>query len=117
MSPEWRLYLDDLIEFCERVRRYTAELTRDAFEADMMRYDATLRNIELIGEAVRNIPDEIRQLAPDVPWSEIAGIRNVIAHAYFGVDQEIVWNIVSEEIEPLLASLRQIETQIDQSQG
>ena len=67
MSREWRFYLKDLIEFCERIRLYTAGLTRETFEADTLRYDATLRNIELIGEAVRNLPQHIRQLAPDVP--------------------------------------------------
>ena len=63
MSREWRLYLSDLIEFCERVVQYTEGLTRDAFEADQMRYDATLRNIELIGEAVR----QTRGLTPGRP--------------------------------------------------
>jgi len=116
MSREWRFYLEDLIEFCERIRRYTAGLTRETFETDTLRYDATLRNIELIGEAARNLPPAVRQLAPEVPWDEIAGVRNILAHAYFGVDREIVWNIISEEIDLLLASLRRIEAQLDDDQ-
>lgn len=64
---EWRLYVDDMIEFAERAISYTAGLDRDGFVADRLRYDATLRNLELIGEAATRVPASVRESAPDVP--------------------------------------------------
>lgn len=70
-----------------------------------MRYDAILRNLELIGEAARNLPDDVRQQAPEIPWKPMITVRNLLAHVYFGVDREIVWNIVETEIPALIVSL------------
>lgn len=66
-----------------------------------MRVDAVIRNLEIIGEAVRQIPESVRSGMPEVPWTQIAGMRNVLAHAYFGIDPDIVWDVVTNKIDPL----------------
>jgi uncharacterized protein with HEPN domain len=74
-----------------------------------MAYDATLRNLEILGEAAKNIPGEIRQRYPDVDWRGVAGLRDILAHAYFALDDETLWKVVRVDIPQLLNLLRQIE--------
>ena len=103
---EWRLYIDDMITFAERALDYTSALDREAFAADRLRYDATLRNIELIGEAASRVPREIRDEHPEVPWRQMIATRNRLAHAYLGLDDDVIWSIVRDDLAPLLESLR-----------
>ena len=95
MSRDWRLYWRDITTSCEKVRRYTAGMDRASFEADGRTYDAVVRNLEIIGEAAKHLPPEARALAPQVEWQKIAGFRDVLAHAYFGIDNAILWDIIS----------------------
>jgi uncharacterized protein with HEPN domain len=92
MSPDstrdWRLYADDIIEACGKIRRYTAGMTFDAFVADDRTCDAVIRNIEIIGEAAKKLPDEVIAKAPAVPWRKVRGMRDVVAHGYFGLDKQ-----------------------------
>ena len=74
-----------------------------------MAYDATLRNLELLGEAARHVPDEVRALAADIPWRRIVGVRNILIHGYLGIDNDIIWDIVKNEVAPLLMSLEKLE--------
>ena len=109
MSREWRFYLRDMRGFCDRILSVSASLTRTAFNEHDLVYDGIVRNIELLGEAARQIPEEIRILAPDVEWSAIIALRNILVHAYFGVDDDILWDIVRNKIAPLRASLEHLE--------
>lgn len=109
MSREWRLYVADMKARCQRVAEYTAGLSREDFQSTRMVYDATLRNLELLGEAARNVPDEARALAPDIPWRRIVGVRNVLIHGYLGIDNDIIWDIVRNEVEKLLVALEKLE--------
>ena len=108
MSRDWRLYWNDILTFCEKVERYVGSRDREQFERDEMLYDAVLRNIELIGEAVARLPPHARTLAPSVPWRQISGMRNVLAHAYFGVNKDIVWDIVAKELPSLAHDMRAV---------
>ena len=101
-----RLYLHDMVEFCERVVAYSAGHGQPAFLADRMRYDAVLRNLELIGEAATRVPENLRQLAPEIAWRQIVGTRNRLAQAYLGIEPETIWLIVSESVPTLLTQLR-----------
>ena len=74
-------------EACQRIERYVAGMDRAAFQRDEKTRDAVLRNLEVIGEAAKRIPDDIRALHPGIDWRRIAGLRDVIAHAYFGIDE------------------------------
>ncbi|MBI2970451.1 MAG: DUF86 domain-containing protein [Gammaproteobacteria bacterium] len=95
---------------CGRTRKYTLGLSREAFLSQGMVYDATLRNLELLGEAAGHIPEETRALAPDIPWRQIIGMRNILIHGYLGIDDDIIWDIVTNEIEKLLLALEKLET-------
>lgn len=90
-----------MLQFCATALDYTRGLDQAGFLADRMRYDATLRNIELIGEAATHVPAALRVLAPGIPWREVVGTRNRLAHAYLGIDVDTIWDIVSGEL-PLL---------------
>jgi uncharacterized protein with HEPN domain len=96
-----RTYLDDIVEACDKVSRYTAAMTLDAFRTDEKTVDAVVRNLEVIGEAAKKVPDDLRSQLPDVDWQRIAGLRDVLIHQYFGIDLEIVWDVVRTKV-PLL---------------
>ena len=109
MSRDWRLYWDDILTACRKIRRFTAGLDRTGFRADERTYDAVLRNLEVIGEAVKNLPEDARSCAPGIEWKKIAGLRDVIAHGYFGVDDEILWSIVRDKVPELLTAMEEAD--------
>ncbi len=110
MSREWRLYIADMREFCVRVTEYTDGLSREEFEKTRLVYDATLRNLELIGEAAGNVPAEVRAKAPDVPWRRVVAVRNILIHGYLGIDNDVIWDIVQNEIGKLLRALEKLDS-------
>ena len=105
-QQEWHLYVHDMIEFAKKTMLFTDGMDQDAFVGDVRTYDATLRNLELIGEAATHIPDEIRRAHQDIPWHAIIGLRNRLAHGYLGIDDDVVWSVVQDAIPTLLTSLR-----------
>lgn len=105
---QWDFYLKDMINFAEKVQHYIEGLDLLSFLADSRTYDATLRNLELIGEAATHIPDEICESHPEIPWREIIGARNRIIHGYLGIDNDLIWDIVKKGIPELLPLLRLI---------
>ncbi len=105
---DWHLHVEDMIGFCERVLEYTAGLDKDVFVASPMAYDATLRNLELIGEAAAQIPETVRDGHPEIPWRAIIGTRNRLAHAYLHIDDDIIWTLIVDAVPELLAALRKI---------
>lgn len=113
MSRDWRLFYFDLIDFCQQILAYTQGMNRSAFESNRLVFDATLRNLELIGEAAKHIPADIRGRLQEIPWQDIVGARNIFAHAYFGVDRDLVWHTVSMEIPAMLAILEINRDKVD----
>ena len=105
-AREWRFYLDDMIGFCERVQTFTRGVSQAQFLADAMRFDATVRNIELIGEAAAHIPEQVRFSAPSIPWRMVIATRNKLIHGYLGLDNDTLWSIIETDVTLLLASLR-----------
>jgi uncharacterized protein with HEPN domain len=108
MSRDLRLYLDDIRESCEKIVRYSQGLGFDQFVKDEKTFDAIVRNLEIIGEAAKHIPTEIRARYPNVEWSKIAGLRDIAAHEYFGLDEDILWDVIQNRIPVLLGQIRQI---------
>ncbi len=104
-AREWRFYVNDVIEFGEKVLSYTEGMDRDAFIVDGLTYDATLRNPELIGEAATHIPSEVREAYPEIPWRAIVGARNRLAHAYLGIRDDVIWTIIQDAVPKLLPAL------------
>lgn len=112
MSRSWELFLRDMLEAARKVIRYTEERQAATFSADEMAYDATLRNLEILGEAAKKIPDDIRQRFPEVNWRGVAGLRDILAHAYFALDDATLWKIVQTDIPELLGLLEKIEREL-----
>ncbi len=104
----WRFYIQDMIEFSQKVLSYTDGLDQDAFITDGLTYDATLRNLELIGEAATHIPSEVREAHPQIQWRSIIGTRNRVAHGYLGIDDDVIWDIIQTDIPNLLPALRNL---------
>ena len=106
---EWRFYLDDMLDFAGKVLSYTEGLDQVDFVANSLTYDATLRNLELIGEAATRIPDEIRVMHPEVPWRMIIATRNRLIHGYLGIDVDTLWSIIQDDIPGLLPLLKAVK--------
>ncbi len=109
---EWGFYLDDMLLFSEKVLSYTKDLDLDSFIADEKVYDATLRKLELIGEAATHIPEPIRESFPSIPWRRIIATRNRLIHGYLGIDNEIIWSIIRDDIPFLVNELKKLKKQI-----
>jgi len=113
MSPstrDWRLYADDIIESCGKVRRFIAGMSYEAFVADELTRDAVIRNLEVIGEAAKNLPDEVISKVPEVEWRKVRGMRDVIAHGYFGLDMKVVWDTAKTKLDELETAVRRTMT-------
>ena len=106
---EWGFYLDDMIKFCEMVLVYTEGLNREGFEADEKTYDATLRKLELIGEAATHIPEAVRETLSAIPWRQVVATRNRLIHGYLGIDNDILWSIIRDDIPVLLNELIRVK--------
>ena len=109
-----RDHLDDILDAAEKIHRYTADMTFEEFTDDEKTDDAVLRNFEVIGEAAKNIPEEFREEHNDVPWSEMAGMRDRLIHGYSSVDLHIVWMTVLEEIPSLISQIRAVSNSLDE---
>lgn len=109
MSRDWKLYWTDIVACCVKIQRYTAGMDQAQFMADEKTRDAVLRNIELIGEAVKHLPPAARDLAPHIAWKKLAGTRDFLAHAYFGIDPDTVWDIVETKIPELLSAMEHVQ--------
>lgn len=95
------LYANDIREAIERIEAYTKSLSFEDFRHDEKTIDAVVRNIEVIGEASRHIPDTIRLQYPTIPWKQIVGSRDKMIHEYFGVDLDVLWKTVTEDLSAL----------------
>lgn len=108
-TREWRFYVDDMIAFADAVIAYTDGLDQEAFVASRLNYDATLRNLELIGEAAGHIPEAVRALATEIPWRQVVATRNRLIHGYLGIDNDTLWSIIQDDIPPLRARLLRLK--------
>ena len=95
---EWRFYIDDMVDFARKVLAYTDGLDQAGFAASGLTYDATLRNLELIGEAATHIPDEVRAAHPEIPWRMMIATRKRLIHGYLGIDDDILWSIIQDDM-------------------
>ncbi len=114
MPPrEWRVRLTDIVEATERALGYVRGLTFDQFASDPRTVDAVSYAIVVIGEAVKAVPEAITLAAPEIPWADVRGMRNKVAHEYFGVDVKVLWQTVREDLPPLLAALKALGARSD----
>lgn len=102
------VYLQDILESIAHIQRFLEGVSEDDFYKNVEKQDAVLRRLEIIGEAVKHLPDEIRENHPDTPWRQIAGMRDIIIHEYFGVTLEMVWIVATVDILDLKSKVEDI---------
>jgi uncharacterized protein with HEPN domain len=108
MSRSLKLYFDDILTSCQKISRYTQGLDYDSFITDELIFDGVIRNLQIIGEAVKQIPLEMRNKYPQVEWRKIAGLRDILVHNYYSLQNETIWDIIQNKIIPLKAQIEQM---------
>jgi len=103
---ELKLYLEDILTSINNIESYIQGFTYEVFAQDQRTIDAVVRNLEIIGEAARNLSSRIITKYPEVPWKQMIGMRNKALHEYFGIDVEILWKTVKEDIPPLKEQIK-----------
>jgi len=106
-------YIEDVLQSINLIEEFTKDLTYEEFFRDIKTSYAVVRAIEIIGEATKNIPDEIKAELPHIPWRKMAGIRNKIAHEYFGISLKIVWNVAKDELPKLKDDIAKLMKKYD----
>lgn len=109
MKRDINLFISDIKESIKNIEDFSKGLDENSFCKDKLRQSAIIRQLEIIGEAVKNIPEHFRKKYPKISWKEIAGFRDVLSHAYFGVNMERVWNILKFDLPVLKKELEVIE--------
>jgi uncharacterized protein with HEPN domain len=108
VDKRWQLRIEHILEAIDKIQRYTTGLTEDTFASQSMAVDAVIRNFQVVGEAVRHVPDEVQARYPEVPWSLMQGMRHILVHDYYAVKLDIVWRTIQQSLPPLLEPLRNI---------
>ncbi|MES2273733.1 MAG: DUF86 domain-containing protein [Chlamydiota bacterium] len=105
-SRDWVFRVQDILTAIDKIERYTEGVTMVQFKENGLVIDAVIRNFEIIGEASKNIPLSTRRSHPDIPWSEMSGMRDVLIHEYFGVDVEVLWHTAKKHLPVLQKQLK-----------
>lgn len=106
MKRDVSIYLKDVLESIQSIEEYVADLDEQQFQSDKKTQDSVMRRLAIIGEAVRNVPVDFRNQHPDIPWRDIAGMRDVLIHEYFGVSLDRIWETVVEDLPRLKEQLQ-----------
>lgn len=101
MMKEPLVFVEHILECIQAIREYTKGLTKDEFLDSREKQDAVIRRIEIIGEAVKNLPPEVKDKSPQVPWKRMAGMRDILVHSYLGVDLGLTWRVATDDIKKL----------------
>ena len=101
MPRDYKVSLEDILGAIRKIRSYTQGVTLQTFKQDSKTFDAVVRNLEIVGEAAKSLPDTVRLGHPEIDWNRIAGLRDILIHEYFGVDAEIIWDVVENKLRAL----------------
>jgi uncharacterized protein with HEPN domain len=108
MPRDYKVGLEDILDAIHKIRTYTAGSTLQTFKQDSKTFDAVVRNLEIIGEAVKNLPDSVRSKHPEIDWKRIGGLRDILIHEYFGVDAEIIWDVIENKLGALETAVQHV---------
>ncbi len=108
MSRDYKQQLDDILQAITFIREYVKGMDYKAFEADRKTQDAVIRNLEIIGEAARTVPEEVRDKAAEIQWNKIIALRNILIHEYFGVNLKIIWDVIQNKLDALETTCRKL---------
>ena len=109
---ELSLLIDDILQSCIKIKKYTADLSFDDFLDDEKTFDAVVRNFTIIGEASNRVDDDVKIMFPSIDWDGMRGFRNRIIHEYFGIDNQLLWEIIENELDNLIENLELIKSKI-----
>ena len=113
MNKDVSIFLEHILESIENIEEFLHDASKEVFLKNKEKQSAVIRQIEIIGEAVKNLPAHFRKKYPDVPWKDIAGMRDKLMHQYFGVDLETIWKVCEEDIPELKQKLLSIKEQLE----
>ena len=105
MRKSHKLYIEDMLDAISKIQDYAKGLSYKSFAKNALVCDAVIRNLEIIGEAAKTVPEEVKTLHPEIEWRKIAGLRDVLIHEYSGVDLRIVWDVVANKLPGLKSSI------------
>ncbi len=108
MKKDPSFFLGHILESISYIEKDTKGYTKEKFASSRKTKDTVIRNLEIIGEAAKNLPEELRAKYPDIPWKKIAGLRDVLIHMYFGVDVDNIWNVVKEDLPILKENIKKM---------
>ena len=104
----WKIRLEDIRDSLDLIAVYVQGLDYEAWKKDQKTIDAVIRNMEIIGEAASHVPENIQERYSDVPWHQMKGMRNILAHEYFGVDLDVLWRTVQEDLPSLKIKIQKV---------
>lgn len=110
---DYRLYIEDIARECENIKKFVGNITYEAFTGNLEKVYAVAKAFENIGEAVKNIPKEITEEYPQIPWSEVAKMRDVLTHHYFGVDDKVLWDTLGDDFDEFEEAINSILAKLD----
>lgn len=118
MKHNTLVYVEHILQSILHIKEYVRGYTRNTFSKERMRYDAILRNLQTMAESTQKLPEEFKNQYPNIPWKDISGFRNILVHEYLGdLDNDIVWSIVSHELDPINKVMEEISKKLTETSG